>query len=359
MHVVLDSTALIADFSMKSSPMRSLLEASKNKVISVVVPELVLLEVVHKWTWKLEELAQKARGISKDARLLGLSVDSSVVPSDATEKYEEELRSTLAEHSISIRNFPPVSHEYLVRKAIERRAPFNEKGTGYRDALIWETVKELLRTTSGSVVFVTNNSSDFGSSERDENIKQELVDELVNDGIEPTRLRVVKTSSGAAAVTLDRAQRLLEGFKERLESDDAFKDRLYEELTQHADLTLPGGSFRSFGGTGRFLRAHTLNHVSYFGAIRSWPVSETRIGLEFETEADVDVDIEYEDEEGYPYLFDPERDRWPSLFLNTGTVTVTASLAGQLEFDETTNTLSSVELWIYALSEPDLEGRHA
>jgi hypothetical protein len=42
-----------------------------------------------------------------------------------------------------------VSHDAVVERALERRQPFDTAGhNGYRDALLWETVLELLRDES-------------------------------------------------------------------------------------------------------------------------------------------------------------------------------------------------------------------
>jgi predicted nucleic acid-binding protein len=354
MHVVLDSTALIADFHLNSSPMRSLLDASQTKNLNVVVPELVLLEVANKWTSNVDELTEKVRGVSKAARRLGLTMGSAELwlHGSAPETYEGKLRAILAEHAVAIGGIPAVPHGYFVRKAVKRQAPFNDKGAGYRDALIWETVKEILRTTSEDVVFVSKNSADFGSSERD-GIKQSLVDELAGEGIEPNRLRILETTSGAAAATLDQAQDLLKRFEERLKSDDEFKERLFEELIDSADLTLTGGFDRSCGGAWRFLEVHDVNPLSYFKSIRSWPVSDGRIGVEFEAEADVDVDLEYEEEEGL-FPFDFQHQRSPRLFHRLGTANVTALFGGELEYDARTASFSAVAMWIARLSEPDL-----
>lgn len=168
----------------------------------------------------------------------------------------------LVEHAVAIEEIPDVPHVDLVRKAVMRQAPFNEKGAGYRDALIWETVKETLRTTTQGVTFVTRNSSDFGGSERD-GIKQSLVDELVREGLEPDRLTIVETPSGAAAM-LDQTQDLLEQFDEKLKSDDAFTERLFEQLTASVDLNLSGGLERSFVRELRFLEVHAMHPLSHF-----------------------------------------------------------------------------------------------
>jgi hypothetical protein len=68
--------------------------------------------------------------------------------------------------------YPQADHETLVKRLLDGRRPFKaqEMSTksggddGYRDALIWFTICELLRSRPNSaVVFVSNNTSDFAS----------------------------------------------------------------------------------------------------------------------------------------------------------------------------------------------------
>ncbi len=356
MHVILDSTALISDFHLSTVASRGLLEGGKAGVIRLGVPELVLLEVVHKWRQRVAEMVVKAESVVTEARRLGLESLDVTIPSvdDEVASYDISLRQKLEEASVAVYAIPAVSHELLVNKAIQRKSPFAEKGTGYRDALIWETVKDILRTSDEAVTFVTANKSDFGSS--DGGIPQGLLDELSNDGIGHGRLTILATPADAAAATLEHAQTLFDTFEKKLESDKGFSDRLFQELLELADLDLHflTDNGHSADRRAKFLKAHTLYEIGYFKPFRSWLVSEDRIGIEFEAEADVDVDIEYEEDGRYPYDFDPQQHHWEDAFLERfGSETVTASLSGQLEFDAAAEEASSLSMSISALSDPD------
>lgn len=300
------------------------------------------------------ELINKAETVSATAERLGVRdlALSSPSPDDEVATYDSFLRETLSEASAHIPELPSVPHDLLVHKALQRRPPFAGRGTGYRDALIWETVKEILRTSDESVTFVTANTSDFGSS--DVGIPQGLLDELTTDGVSVDQLRIVSSSGEAAAATLGHAKRLIDRFEEKLEADKSFREYLFQGLSRRADLSLVGGPLYSSGHWAMFRKIHKLHEVSYFQPIRSWLISQGRIGVEFEVEADADVDIEYEDD-SYPYHFDPESDSsWSGGSLRSDTTTVTASLTGQLEFDEASEEVDAVEMSLYRLSEPAL-----
>ncbi|WP_345448565.1 PIN domain-containing protein [Arthrobacter gyeryongensis] len=349
----MDSTALISDFHFATAANRGLLEAGKAKVIRLGVPELVLREVVHKWRQRVADLMEKAESLEAEAKRIGLASLAVALPSidDTVAAFEKSLREKLEKASAAVYAIPTVSHETLVNKAIQRRSPFAEKGTGYRDALIWESVKEILRTSDEAVTFVTANKSDFGSS--DLGIPQGLLDELTNDGIGNDRLTILATPADAAAATLEHAQSLLDQFEQKLVSDNAFRDQLVQELVEQADLALSHVErFRySSDHKARFISADMMYEIGYFQPTRSWLISQGRIGIEFEAEADVDV--EYDVDGGFPHHFDPQQDHWEDASLERyGSTTVTASLSGQLEFDASSDGVSAPSMSIWALSDP-------
>lgn len=352
MHVILDSTALIADFHLSSAACKGLLEGAKSGIIQLAVPELVILEVVNKWRSRVSQVAGAADAVRKDAGrlgLIGVQVDGPSVE-DETAAYERGLREKLGTANALILALPSVPHEGLVRKAIERKAPFGDRGTGYRDALIWESVKEVLRADDQeSVTFVTANKADFGSTST--GIREGLLDELSSDSISHERIAIVDSTAAAAAATLDQAQRLFVAFEEKLSSDPAFNAWFFQRLAKHVDLDLDQiGDERLPDGLLKFTSVYNLQGASYFKAFRSWLISAGKIGLEFEAEADVDVDFEYEQETpSYSY---ETRDRRTRLDWHSDSTTVTASLLGQLEIEETTGEVTFDRVYIWKLSEP-------
>jgi hypothetical protein len=355
MYVILDSTALIADFQLTTAAMSGLLGGSKERRIDLFVPELVLLEVVHKWRERVSEVVAKAESTVQAAKRVGLNSLAVTMPSidDEVAAYEGHLRQKLKDAFVEICAIPDVSHKTLVEKAIQRRAPFADRGAGYRDALIWESVKEVLRIGDGSVVFVTANKSDFGSSPN--SIPQDLLDELTREDIAHSQLMILATTADAAETTLEHPQRITEQFEAKVDTDKVFSEHLFREIVEGADLGIENvGRIRSSDHNVKFLQVQDVYDISHFNAFRSWLISHGRIGVEFEAEADMDVDLEYE-EASYPsYYFDPNRDPWPSSTTQFATKTVTGRLGGQLEFDEATERFSALSTSLWDLSTPDL-----
>jgi predicted nucleic acid-binding protein len=119
MHVILDSTALIADFHLTSVASRGLLEGGKAGVIRLGVPELVLLEVIHKWGQRVEQAIAKAKTAAIEANRVGLEGLKVTVPvlQEEVHRFGISLRQKLEGASVTVYPIPGVSHEFLVNKA--------------------------------------------------------------------------------------------------------------------------------------------------------------------------------------------------------------------------------------------------
>lgn len=101
---------------------------------------------------------------SKISSLHRLTGDEDAVPKIevdlALRNYQQSLDALLQALKARILPYPLVGHEQLVRRALVPSKPFVEGGRGYRDALIWYSLVELLQSTTCEVVFVSQNSND-------------------------------------------------------------------------------------------------------------------------------------------------------------------------------------------------------
>ena len=125
------------------------------RVPAVVVEELVAIH---------ERRAVQARvdmaALRKTWRALGLEPPAEV-PSP-TFDYRAYLLGRFDERlDFSVLPWPTATHDELVRRAVTRTRPFDEKGGGYRDALIWHDVLALARDGS-DVALVTSDRAFLG-----------------------------------------------------------------------------------------------------------------------------------------------------------------------------------------------------
>lgn len=162
--VILDTTALREDPGLSRTASRVLFAAVGERLLELLVPDVAVREAVNLRQRDIRRAVTEYR--SSCHRLVGLGATPSELALETETKlvrrYDQVLRSAIESHGGVIGPIPDPSHDLLVDRAIQRRKPFNEKGAGYRDALIWETV--LLAAVNSEVYFVTMNHLDFCSS---------------------------------------------------------------------------------------------------------------------------------------------------------------------------------------------------
>ena len=159
LHFVLDANTVISEGFGASAHLRALLSASSAVGYKVYLPKPVLEEIAAKYA---RDLASNARKVGDNlgalSRLLGRDLRSPLDEFDLTAEtasFKERLLGQLRASGSEILDYPGTSHEDLVSRATSRRRPFDDKGSGYRDALVWETVLKLATQVEGSIVLVS------------------------------------------------------------------------------------------------------------------------------------------------------------------------------------------------------------
>lgn len=142
--LVLDATELRKDWLCAGLKFQLIKHMVDQALISVYVPASVLEEVIAHHGRAVEDTAKKLDGVVRDRRALGLGP----VEADNTgfdyrayliERFDEAL-------GITVMDWPDVSHRELVARAVSRTVPFDQKGSGYRDSLVWAAVVELAKS---------------------------------------------------------------------------------------------------------------------------------------------------------------------------------------------------------------------
>src|SRR5262249_9572490 len=98
-------------------------------------------------------------------------------------RYDAYMKEKLKATGAVIVPYPTSSHEVVSRRAIERRKPLDDKGSGYRDTLIWLSMLELLKSEPTNLIFVTANHRDFAEGT---SLHSDLRTDLDAIGIDPS-----------------------------------------------------------------------------------------------------------------------------------------------------------------------------
>ena len=159
MHFVLDANTVIAEQFGASAHLSALLSASSAVGYKVYLPKTALEEIAAKYDRDVGHCAQEAsKNLSSLSRLLGRPLYSPVGEFDskeATKSFQDRLLTQLKAAESVILDYPSTPHDILVKRATLRKRPFDENGSGYRDALIWETVLELATQVEEPIVLVS------------------------------------------------------------------------------------------------------------------------------------------------------------------------------------------------------------
>jgi hypothetical protein len=165
MIVVLDSNIFCQDWRLAGPSFRTFLEGLKLVPVQLKVPAVVLDEVCNKFR---EALSDHHRQLSTAVHTIGKLVGRTMSGAPALDieaevaHYRKHVEAVLAACGANVLPYPKTPHEEIVRRELARRKPFRANGAGYRDFLIWESVRVLVGWGHERVGFVTANSQDFG-----------------------------------------------------------------------------------------------------------------------------------------------------------------------------------------------------
>jgi len=122
------------------------------------------------------------------------------------------LVSALTELRGEILPYPKVPHDEVVRRDLQRKKPFKRNGSGYRDFLIWESIRRLMFWGTERVVFVTGNTVDFGEGPL---VSPDLQETISN----PHRLELVRGLKTFGEKFVIPRLKMVQDVKTRLEGD--------------------------------------------------------------------------------------------------------------------------------------------
>lgn len=140
--LVLDTTELRRDWVFRGATAQLLGYAGQNVFLNVCIPPCCIEELVAHHERASIEAARDVERAHRGLARLGM-------PSFELPPNEFDYRGYLSERfeetlGFRILPWPDVPHERLVAKAVSRQPPFDASGGGYRDALVWESVRELV-----------------------------------------------------------------------------------------------------------------------------------------------------------------------------------------------------------------------
>ena len=222
MYVLLDTNIYVGDWRLSGSAFNVFREARARIGANWVVPEIIFAEVTNKAAERVSTIKDRLESIATELQFVrGRPTERIALDAMATSAdYSAFLTDLFAKEDAKIIPMPGVPHAELAQRAVEKRRPFKESGAGYRDALIWHTILELLRDPNTKLCFVTANSSDFGKSV----LHHDLVSDLTQRSIDPGRIRYFNTLEAFNEAVVLPTLEQVDGLAKELEAGSAALD---------------------------------------------------------------------------------------------------------------------------------------
>jgi PIN domain len=191
MRIVLDANIFHADFRMEGNAFRVFTSALRRIGGSLIVTQVVLDEVTHNYREELRDIAACiAKAALRWRRLTGCDL-SGGIPDDRIQSqacdYNQWLATRLQSLGAQILPYPTTPHSEMAKRSMEHRRPFQESGSGYRDTLIWESMKSLCGGRGSTIYLVTKNRRDFGEGP---SVHPHLEQDLLSAGYPPGLIRI-------------------------------------------------------------------------------------------------------------------------------------------------------------------------
>lgn len=222
--VVLDASALMTDYELTAPYSQALLAEGEASRLALVVPEVALAEVRAGYRRELIKSIGTVNSARKGLKRLGVEVKWLRIEVEPTvDLYMARLTKRLEEAGADIATAPEVPHMELVDRAVHRRRPFDDQGSGYRDALIWYTVLDLVDAEGIALVCA---DSDFYEAPG----SAALAPDLLADLPEADSVVAYRTIADCVKELIKPAQELQGLIQGRVATDEPFREAVLAKM---------------------------------------------------------------------------------------------------------------------------------
>lgn len=234
--VVLDANILYRHTlgGRASNDLKLVLADGAARRLEVVVPEVAYWEVLARHRRELDSAEREFQRSQASLTSLGVSVEAPPIDIDgAAAKFEEFLTRLLKGAKGRIVQPPEVPHAEIAKRAIAKRKPFKESGSGYRDTLVWETVRAEVR--AGRPVVLVSGDSDFRDTKASSHLAESLQREIDELG-EPGQVRLVVELAAFKEAYVARETIAADDLERALNDSTEVRDHLESVLRRELEL---------------------------------------------------------------------------------------------------------------------------
>lgn len=157
MDVIVDTNLLLSDVYLTSPDFDVLFAYLQTTDSRLLIPQVALEEAPASYRRSAEKALRELEKKQADLRRLGISVPP--LPDLNTEclRYEAHLKSLITEPEVAVVPYSPDYLKEVMHRAINRLRPCSDTGEEFRDAVLWLSVVDQLRSSSGKeIAFITD-----------------------------------------------------------------------------------------------------------------------------------------------------------------------------------------------------------
>lgn len=163
MRIILDTNILMADWLQKGMAWRIFLKGVIKIPAKIYIPQVVVDELYRNYSRQLFEYINDLNNLQRKIENLSSNSLSKIDPLILINDYKAHLSKLIADSDITVLEYPKVDLKEAIKRELEGKKPFKSSGEGYRDYVIWLTIKDQINNyEQEDIVFISNNRKDFG-----------------------------------------------------------------------------------------------------------------------------------------------------------------------------------------------------
>ncbi|MBA2590543.1 MAG: DUF4935 domain-containing protein [Alphaproteobacteria bacterium] len=150
------------DYLLIEGAVQTFLRGCRRSHISVYFSEIVLDELVGNFNRDVFKAVTQVQSLVRKLERMGVRADiNGFDVTKEVETYRAHLRQMMEWTEVKAVPYPDVSPKELVAAAYAGKKPFKDNGEGFKDHLIFQSLRQLARAEEGPGYFVTANVKDF------------------------------------------------------------------------------------------------------------------------------------------------------------------------------------------------------
>jgi hypothetical protein len=259
--LILDTNAMFSRPELRGVRWNAVKNAVTEGTLTVIVPRVVVAELAGRTREERAKCRPSTRLVHNAPPAVLAAFENATEQVDLwAQNYDAE--AIMRDAGFTIVPTPAVDHDALSQRAIDRLAPFDEKGGGYRDALHWHSVLEQIHAHPDEQIVFMSNDAGFRSSRDSRELDPYLVSEVAEIlrtgtfalALELSDFEVPGKYAGDSADAEITDQNLAELLADlfvdgKLRTPDLWEAMVGREEALDADLSDPEGASVTFAVT--------------------------------------------------------------------------------------------------------------